>query len=221
MATSNDAPPTGPPGGNSAPAGGRAPRSRGEATKVGGTALGAEGTAKARTRSTRTGSKATPKAAAPVQVAQSIFDALGARDLDTAMSYVAEDAVDFFVAIGEFAGRVAIRGFFDELLNAFPDFAITVERIVGDDATAVVQWRALGTFTGGRFQGIEPTRRSVEIRGVDVLEIEGGAVRRNTIYYDGASFARQVGLLPTQGSGADRALVSAINAATNLRRRFA
>jgi steroid delta-isomerase-like uncharacterized protein len=207
MATrSSDAPAAGSPGGGATAAG---------ATAAGATATGA------RPKSTRSGSRAAPKAPAPAQVAKSIFEALAVRDLDTAMSFVAEDAVDTFVAIGEFEGRAAIRGFFDELLAAFPDFAMTVERIVGDDATAVVQWRASGTFTGGRFQGIEPTRKAVEIRGVDVIEIEGGVVRRNTIYYDGASFARQVGLLPTQGSGADRALVSAINAATSLRRRFA
>ena len=34
---------------------------------------------------------------------------------------------------------------------------------------------------------------------VEVMEIEEGRIRRNTIYYDGASFARQIGLLPAKG----------------------
>ena len=56
--------------------------------------------------------------------------------------------------------------------------------------------------------------RHVELRGVDVMEITDGTVRSNTIYYDGASFARQVGHLPRQGSVADKALVSVFNAKT-------
>ena len=52
------------------------------------------------------------------------------------------------------------------------------------------------------------------------MEIEEGRIRRNTIYYDGASFARQIGLLPAKGSLADRALLSAFNARARAMRRF-
>ena len=154
----------------------------------------------------------------PSEVARAIFDALAKRDLETAMEFVDEDAVDDFVAIGRFESKSAIRGFFDGLLAAFPDFEITVDRIVGDRGQAVVQWHAAGTFSGGIFQGVEPTGKHVEVRGVDVMEITAGRVRHNTIYYDGASFARQIGLLPRAGSAADKAMVSAFNTATRLRR---
>jgi hypothetical protein len=40
---------------------------------------------------------------------------------------------------------------------------------------------------------------------------------RNTAYYDGAAFARAVGLLPPQESGAERAMLGAFNGATKLR----
>ena len=43
----------------------------------------------------------------------------------------------------------------------------------------------------------------------------------NTAYFDGASFARQIGMLPPDGSGADRAMKSAFNAVTKLRRAVA
>jgi hypothetical protein len=45
-------------------------------------------------------------------------------------------------------------------------------------------------------------------------------VRHNTIYYDGAAFARQVGMLPAAGTSLDRAVLSAINTATRLRKRI-
>jgi steroid delta-isomerase-like uncharacterized protein len=155
----------------------------------------------------------------PTEVARSIFEALNKKDLDAAMGLVAEDTVDDFVAIGLVPGQQAIRRFFDELLTAFPDFEIAVESIVGDEAHAVVQWHAAGSFTDGPFQGVEPTGRHVEIRGVDVMEIADGSVRHNTIYYDGAAFARQIGMLPRAGSSSDKAIRSVFNAVTRLRQR--
>ena len=158
--------------------------------------------------------------ATPSKVASAIFDALSKKDLDAATEFVADDTVDDFVAIGEVRGKPAIRRFFDELLAAFPDFEMTADRIVGDPSSAVVQWHASGTFSGGRFQGIEPTDKHVEIRGVDVMEITEGLVRHDTIYYDGASFARQIGMLPGSGSGTDKAILSAFNTVTRLRKRL-
>jgi steroid delta-isomerase-like uncharacterized protein len=157
--------------------------------------------------------------ATPAETARAIFDALAKRELDVAMNHAAEDAVDDFVAIGEFRGKRAIRDFFEELLTAFPDFEVTVDRVVGDDEVAVVQWHAMGTFSGGPFQGIEPTGKNVSVRGVDVMEFADGRVRHNTIYYDGASFARQVGLLPRAGSAPDKAMLSAFNVVTRARQR--
>ena len=161
-----------------------------------------------------------PEAEAPTSpeaVGRAVFAALAEHDLDRFGSLIGPDAVDDFVAIDVFTGRDAIIGFFRELLAAFPDFELGVERVVADEGNAVVQWRAAGTFSGGSFQGIEPTGRRVEIRGVDVMEIRDGLVRNNTIYYDGATFARDIGLLPKRESGMDRAMTAAFNAVSKAR----
>lgn len=165
---------------------------------------------------------ATPSATSPtpLKVARAVFDALANRDLDALSEFHTEDTVDDFVAIGEIRGRQAIRRFFDELFAAFPDFEMTVDRIVADRSTAAVQWHATGTFSGGGYRGIDPTGRVVETRGADVMEIAGGRVVRDTIYYDAASFARQIGMLPRVGSGADKAMLSLFNTVTQVRRRF-
>ena len=155
----------------------------------------------------------------PADVARAVLGAVSKRDLDGIVAAGAPGYVDDFVAIGEIRGHDAVRAFFGELFAAFPDFTMTVDRIVADDAAAVVQWHAAGTFTGGPFQGIEPTGRRVEVRGVDVMEIADGLVQHNTIYYDGATFARQIGLLPGLGSRADQALLAAFNAKTTLTQR--
>ena len=157
-------------------------------------------------------------AVTPLKVARAIFDALSKKDLDTVSEFHTDQTVDDFVAIGEIRGKSSIRRLFGELFAAFPDFEITADRIVSDRSTAVVQWHAAGTFSGGKYQGVEPTGRQVETRGVDVMEISEGRVVRDTIYYDGASLARQIGMLPRSGSGTDKAILSVFNTVTRLRR---
>jgi steroid delta-isomerase-like uncharacterized protein len=157
--------------------------------------------------------------AAPADVARAVFEAVNARDPDRIVSHVAEDVDDDFVAIGPVRGRAAVHAFFVETFAAFPDFRMEVLRVVADDEAAVVQWRADGTFLGADFQGVRATGKPVSLKGVDVMVIRDGLVRANTIYSDGATFARQIGLLPPQGSTRDRMLMAAFNTATRVRRR--
>ena len=44
--------------------------------------------------------------------------------------------------------------------------------------------------------GIEPTGKRVEMRGLDLLEVEDGKIVSNTAFYDGIELARQIGMLP-------------------------
>jgi len=174
----------------------------------------------ARTKAATKRARPTERAAAPEEVARGVFARVTARDAKGTVEFAHPDIVDDFVAVGEFRGRDQVRGFFEEIFAAFPDFEIHVDRVVADDSCATVQWHATGTFTGRPFQGIAATGKPAQIRGVDVMEIEDGLIRHNTIYYDGAALARQVGLLPTAGSRTDRALLATFNAMTRLRARL-
>ena len=157
----------------------------------------------------------------PVDVASRIFEALNHQDLDQVAELWHPDLVDDFVAIGEFRGPDGARGFFEELFTAVPDIVFTVDRLIGDEEHAVVQWHITGTFSGGPFQGIHATGRTVALRGVDVMHIVDGQLRHNTIYYDGLTFARQIGLLPSEGTIADKAIMSGFNAKTDVFKRVA
>jgi steroid delta-isomerase-like uncharacterized protein len=148
----------------------------------------------------------------PREVALSAIEGAIARDPDRIVEHAdPERYVDDVVAVGEFRGRDAVRGFFVELFAAMPDYQMEIEQVIAEASTVVVRWRASATFDGGAFQGIQPSGRPVEIRGVDVIEVEGQHIVRNTIYYDGAAFARQVGLLPREGSLPDRMALGLFN----------
>ena len=154
--------------------------------------------------------------ATPQEVATALFEALNRHDLDAAMALDHADVVADFVAVGIFDGVSAVRAFFDEIFAALPDFTLQALQMVCDDERTVVQWQAKGTFTGTPFQGVHATGRNVELRGVDVMYFEQGKVKRNTIYYDGLSFARQIGMLPREKSLADRAMTTVFNARTDV-----
>ena len=148
-----------------------------------------------------------------------IFDR---RDIDGARPFWTDSSVDHFLALGVDArGPDQLAAFFHELLSAFPDFQVSIENVIGDDRHAVVQWSATGTFDGAPFQGVEPTGARVALRGCDVFRFTPeGKLDRNTIYYDSAEFARQIGMLPPRNSPADRALLAAFNTRVRLRRRL-
>lgn len=152
-------------------------------------------------------------------VVRSTFAALDARDLVRFRELLHPEAEDRFLAVGTFTGRDAIVAFFEEMFAAVPDARLEVRRVVAEGNVAAVEWTMRGTFGGGPFQGIRPTGKRVEIDGVDVIELRDGLQYRNSIYYDGATFARQIGMLPPLGSRADRFMLALFNARVRMRPR--
>jgi steroid delta-isomerase-like uncharacterized protein len=161
------------------------------------------------------------KAKVTEEHALSYFEAVSRRDIDAMVAHMDDGVIEDITPVGILRGTGEVRDFFDELFAAFPDFEFTVEQCMTNANLATVQWRAIGTFRGEPFQGVEPTGRRVEVRGCDCLEVEDGRITRNTSYYDGAAFARGLGLLPQTGSGGEKAMLAAFNAVTKVRSRFA
>ena len=59
--------------------------------------------------------------------------------------------------------------------NAFPDFKIHVEQVVGEGDIIVSRWRATGTHEG-EWQGIPATGRQFEYSGMNLFRIECGKI---------------------------------------------
>jgi steroid delta-isomerase-like uncharacterized protein len=152
---------------------------------------------------------------------RSYFEAIANRDTSAMAGHWREDGVDDLVPLGPLRGTGEITAFFRELFDAIPDLEMTVTRVVAGEREAAVEWRLTGNFTGGPFQGVDATGKRVDMRGLDLLEVEDGAIVANTAYYDGMSFARQIGLMPPENSSAENAMKSAFNAATRMRRAVA
>jgi steroid delta-isomerase-like uncharacterized protein len=145
------------------------------------------------------------------------------RDLSDPGRFWTESSVDHFLAAGKTVrGPEALAQWFRDLFAAVPDWHVEIENVIDDgDRQAVVQWRGTGTLTGTPFLGIEPNGRTVEIHGLDVMRFdENDKIATNTVYYDGAQFARDLGMLPKRDSKADKAMLAAFNATTKLKRKL-
>jgi predicted ester cyclase len=152
----------------------------------------------------------------PVDIVRSFFESLLNRhDASLLAPYWAEDIVEEFPT-GKVVGREAVKQYFADLFRAIPDFHIEARAIVGEGERVFVRWHATGTFSGVRWMGIEPTGSRIELDGIDCFTIRNSLVVHNFVAYDQLSFARQVGLLPVQGSTLDRAMLGSFNLKTKL-----
>jgi steroid delta-isomerase-like uncharacterized protein len=155
------------------------------------------------------------------QQLRSYFEAMDNRDAHAMASHWREDGVEDIVPVGVLRGHDELRDHFASLFAAMPDARTTVTRLVAGEQSCAVEWRLEATLNGAPLMGIEPNGKHIEIRGFDLFELEDGELVSNTAYFDGAGLARQIGMLPADGSGADRAMKGAFNAVTKLRRAVA
>lgn len=149
------------------------------------------------------------------------FDAVAARDLDAMAACWAPEGQEHLAGQADVVGPEGVRGYFGELFGAFGDFTLTVEQLIVEGDRAAAHWRAAATFTGpGTFNGIEPNGAKVELEGIDLLRVEDDLIVRNDAVTDGATLARQLGMLPPQGSPVEQRMTRAFNTKTRLTRRM-
>jgi len=153
----------------------------------------------------------------PEETVRSYFDAVIARDPAAMAEHWADEGIEEIIPVGIFRGPAEVKAYFTELFTAIPDFEMEVERTLAQENDVLVQWRAAGTFSGGQLMGVDATGRRIELRGLDWLEVEGDKIVHNTAFADGAALARGMGLLPPQGSAAEKAMFGAFNAFTKAR----
>lgn len=155
------------------------------------------------------------------EIARRYFEALDAHDLDAAVSLWREGGVDRFVGEVDLPAPQGVRDYFSALFAAFPDFRLKVIDVTTSRNRTAVRWRASGTFAGpGSFQGFAPNGAAIAIEGCDVLTISEDRIEHNDAYTNNADIARQLGMLPPDGSKAQERLTRLANFRTRLRNRI-
>jgi predicted ester cyclase len=145
-----------------------------------------------------------------------LFDRLNAHDVPGLRELWVEDGVERFPD-RECRGAGDIATYFEGLFGAVPDFHMEISGHVEQGDEVFVRWRMTGTHTGhSGFQGLDPTGKSIAIDGIDHITVREGKLASNFVVFDQMQFARQLGLLPPDGSAADRAVKAAFNAKTKI-----
>jgi steroid delta-isomerase-like uncharacterized protein len=103
--------------------------------------------------------------------------------------------------IGRYEGPNAIRAFVETMYKAFPDAKIETSCLVEEGGTVVAEYTFRATNTGPfpmpDGSEIPATGKTVEFPGVSVLTVRGGKFASEHIYFDSASMASQLGLMPS------------------------
>ena len=157
---------------------------------------GAAGAVLAAGARTRAGAQPASPAAPPPALAEWVagWEAL---DAGRNVASYAEDGVLVAVPTGETVrGREAIRANIEALFAAFSDATARMPSVLVAGDRAAAEWTFEGRYTG-QIPGLPPgTGQPVAFRCVSVLELAGGAIQRNTRYFDLFGLLVQTGAIP-------------------------
>lgn len=155
-------------------------------------------------------------------VAKTYFEAIERRDVDAMVACWQPGGREFIRGQVDTTAPEGVRAFFSELFAAVPDFELKVQDLVVEKDRAAVRWRATGTFCGDQpFKGIEPNGARLELEGCDVLRIADELIVANDAFSDSMAFARQIGMMPAEGSPAEARAFSLFNRASRIGSRIA
>lgn len=107
-------------------------------------------------------------------------EAFNRRDVDGVMAAMTEDCVFENTCPppdGErYAGRDAVRSFWERFFSSSPDFRFTSEEVFASGERCVVRWRYDWTGADGT---------PGHVRGVDIFRVRGGKVAEKLAYVKG------------------------------------
>jgi steroid delta-isomerase-like uncharacterized protein len=122
--------------------------------------------------------------------------AWSSHDTEGLLALFTDDCVYEDVTFGVVThGKQELRVFADGAFAAAPDTRFELTCRFVEASRGAMEWVMSGTHRGA-FPGLPGTGMRFSVRGATLLELRSGRIRRNSDYWDAATFMRQVGLLP-------------------------
>jgi steroid delta-isomerase-like uncharacterized protein len=129
--------------------------------------------------------------------AQNLTDAWNSRRPEAVAARYAPDGVRVVMAFpgGRVEGREALAEHVREIMTACPDCVLeTRSEGVSADGLLTFEWTFRATQTAD-FGAIPGNGQAVELNGVSVIAMDGGLIREERAYWDGATLMAGGGML--------------------------
>jgi steroid delta-isomerase-like uncharacterized protein len=83
--------------------------------------------------------------------------------------------------------------------EAFPEMDYEVTRTIAAETVVVTEWTFTGTHDGplgppASWEPLQPTGRTIQLRGVSVYDVHDGLIQRETTYLDLATLMVELGV---------------------------
>jgi steroid delta-isomerase-like uncharacterized protein len=157
-----------------------------------------------------------PPGATPIELLTWYFDRINDHEINAARELWTDDTIEYFPD-GTCQGADAIAAYFEDKIAAFAGFRFEIVTMAAAGDEVLTHWRLSGTHVG-RLSGVNGTGKHISVDGVDHFVMRDGKIATNTVVFDQMQVARAMGVLPANGSGADRAMKGAFNALKRLSR---
>jgi len=141
------------------------------------------------------------------QMARQSIDAFNRGNLDEWGKNVAADAELVTPMAGTIKGREAIKGYFEQMRQTFPDAHIDVHNVIAEGNTVVVEYTFTGTHKGPMRtptgETIPPTNKKLSGPALDIgVADDKGQLKSLHQYFDTARGLQQLGLMPVPTAAA-------------------
>lgn len=110
---------------------------------------------------------------------------------------VSQSVVDHDPAPGQTPGPQGYAEFFRTLRTAFPDMKIVVDHLIADEDNVAFAYTLTGTQQGP-FEGVQPTGKHVEVRGMQISRFEDGKMVERWGSTDELGILKQIDAAPVE-----------------------
>jgi glyoxylase-like metal-dependent hydrolase (beta-lactamase superfamily II)/predicted ester cyclase len=156
-----------------------------------------------------------PSKAATAKIARAYLAAINEHDVETAVGFWADGGRETIHGQLDTVAPDGVRDYFSGLFAAVPDLALTELSCTAEADRCTIRSRMTGTFAGtAPLYGAHPNGARIDLELVDNFVVADGRIAANDAYVDGMTVARQLGLLPADGSPTQAALTRAFNVKT-------
>jgi len=92
------------------------------------------------------------------------------------------------------AGVQNIKNHIEQCRRAFPDLKFTIDDTIAERNEVVLRWNFRGTHKG-KFLGMQPTNRQVNLGGPSIYRLEGSKIAEPYANWNLASIRQQIGVI--------------------------